>query len=153
MTVFNLESNEGEGFKFVNSRVDSTTGEPVFDDPLPDAGTFFIRPIGAKLEAIQSRRKRVFENVVNPKTRAMERIAYFPERTAEEIKAENRELWDYCITGWDDKVLDSKGNPVPVTVEAKEKLMEIPAFDRFVARCFRLLAESAVKTEKSLEKN
>lgn len=153
MTLFVLNNDQGEAFRFQESYIDESTGEPVFLDPKKDAGTFYIRPMGPKMEEIQSRRKRSVEHVLNPKTRAMERVVYFEPASDEEAKAQNEELWDHVIAGWDDKVLDANKKKIPITVENKMLLLKIPAVDRFIGKCLRDQQAASVKSLEVQEKN
>jgi len=150
---FDLDGkNEGEGFKFFESRIDDA-GKVVYDKPKPDAPTFQLRSMVPKMEEVRSKQKQKFEFVLNPTTRGMERVGFFEELSASEERAEREELWDYVITGWDDKALDAKGRKIPVTKENKIRLMAIPVFDRFVARALTLLSSEGIKAKKDKEKN
>lgn len=142
---------EGEWFRFFESTVNER-GEVEYADPKPDAGKFCIRPIGPVLDEIRAEKKRRFEFVFNPSTRAMERVGYFAEQSPEEARAEIERIWDYAITGIEES-FDSKGQAISCTKENKVKLMSIPAFDRFVARCLQLLSVSGVKAKEEAEKN
>lgn len=153
MTIFLFDNKEGEAFQFCESSIDTKTGDVIFEEPEPNAGTFYIRSMGRKLEELQSKQKKRVEHVLNPKTRKMDRIVYFEDLTPEEDEANSAELWDHVITGWDDKVLDGKGRKIPISKENKMRLMEIPAFDRFVGRCLRHLSNANVKHDEELEKN
>jgi len=153
MTQFLFDNPDGEAFQFCESTIDTKTGDVVFDDPKPDAGTFYIRQIGEKLEQLQSKQKKKVEHVLNPKTRKMDRIVYFEDLSPEEYAANSAELWDHVIAGWDDKVLDGEGKEIPITKKNKMRLMSIPSVDRFVGRCLRELSDSQVKHGEELEKN
>lgn len=151
--LFELDKLEqGEGFKFFESRI-TEKGDVIYDDPKEDAATFYIRALGPKVEEFLAKRKRRFDFVLNPSTRAMERVGYFEEQPREEAQKQSYDLWDYAITGWDEKALDAKGQPIPVTRENKLKLMKLAVFDRFVARCLQLIASAGVKAQEEAEKN
>ncbi len=151
--LFDLDNTEqGEGFKFFESRINKK-GDVEYDDPKPDAATFFIRSIGPKIEEVQKKQKRIYEFVLNPKTRSMERVGYPKDQTIEEVVKERDDIFDYAITGWDDKALDARGDKIEVTRENKIRLMAMPVFDRFVARCFEILSSAGVKLKEDLEKN
>jgi hypothetical protein len=149
---FDLDSTQGEWFPFFSSHIDPVTGEPIYEDPHPDAKVQ-IRSIGPFIEERIAKRKKVAEHVYNPKTRAMERISYYPDQTLEETKAERDDLWDYAITGLENFKDSKTGEPITCTRENKLKLMKVPVFDRFVARCQQLLASSGVKAKEDEEKN
>ena len=149
---FDLDlDGQGDGFKFFTSRV-LENGEIVYDEPGPDAATFYIRPMGPKIEELQAARKRRAEFVLNPATKAMERVSFSDESPAQ-LKQDREDTWDYCLTGWDDKALDGAGTPIPVTRENKLKLMRLPVFDRFFARCLQLLSAAGVKAQEAAEAN
>jgi hypothetical protein len=150
--IFDLESRqEGEWFKFFESRINEK-GEVEYDDPKPDAGRFCIRSIGPVMEEIRSAKKKRFEFVLNPSTRSMERVGYLPDQTPAEARAEMEQVWDYAITGIED-AFDGKGNALACTKENKIKLMAVPMFDRFVARCLQLLSAAGVKAKEEASKN
>lgn len=148
--IIDLEEKGGEWFSFFKSGL--VDGKVVYEDPEPDAGRVCVRSLVPFFEQHQAKRKRKVEHVLNPKTGAMERIPYFDEPSVEEARKERDDAWDYVITGLEN-IFDTKGEPVECTRENKLKLMSIPVFDRFIARCLQLLAESGVKTEEAERKN
>ncbi len=147
-----IDSTQGEWFPFFSSHIDPVTGEPIYEDPVSDARVQ-IRSIGPFIEERMAKRKKIAEHVYNPKTRAMERISYYSEQTPEELRAERDDLWDYAITGIGNFKDSKTGELITCTRENKLKLMKIPIFDRFVARCQQLLASSGVKEKEESEKN
>mgnify|MGYP001249914155 CR=1 FL=1 len=150
--LFDLEESQGEWFYFFNSRIDQATGETVYDNPVKDARVK-IRSISAFFEEALSKRKREFQFVVNPKTRGMERVAYFPELSSEEANQQRDDAWDYAITGLEGfKDAKTKAD-LKCDRETKLKLMKNPAFDRFIARCFQILASSGIQGKEAEEKN
>jgi len=149
---FDLNSSEGEWFPFFSSHLDPVTGDPIFDEPAKDARVQ-IRNWLPFMEERLANRKRMVEHVYNPKTRMMERISYFAEQTLEEFWAERDDTYDYAITGIENFKDSKTGEVITCTRENKLKLMKVPVFDRFVARCQRLLASSGVKTKEDEEKN
>lgn len=147
-----LNAEEGEWFPFQNSKIDPSTGEPVFEDPVTDARVQ-IRSMTPFFEERVSKRKRGVERVLNPKTRQMERISFYEELSPEEAKAERDDAFDYAITGFEG-FKDSKTKQVlAFNRENKLALMKVPVFDRFFARCQQLLASSGIKQQEELEKN
>jgi hypothetical protein len=150
---FDLESgSKGEWFPFFGSKLKSDgSGEYEFLDPEPDSGKVKIRI--ADMEEVEKihavTRKRVSDNVFNPKTRSMERLVYV-DQTPEQEKKEREMIWDYAIEDWEG-ILDAKGKPIPCTLENKMKLMNIPVFARFIGRCLQLLTEKG--DVQNLEKN
>ena len=150
---FDLDSTQGEWFPFFSSHIDPVTGEPIYDEPEKDAKVQ-IRSIGPFIEERMMKRKMIVEHVYNSKTRAMDRNRYPEDLTPEQAKAERDDLWDYAITGINEYFKDSKtGELITCTRENKLKLMKVPVFDRFVARCQQLLASSGVKVKEDEEKN
>lgn len=129
---------QGEWFKFFRSEI-KESGDVTFLDPDPDAGRVRLRIAGADaIDGIRSQtRKTVKEFVLNPKTRAMERVEY-EDQTPEQKKKEGELIWDHAIQEWEG-ILDKDGNEIPCTTENKVKLMNIPQFARFVGRCLQII--------------
>ena len=149
--IFDLDAHEGEWFPFFESRLNGT-GAVEYLDPREDAGRVCIRSLTPYFDKLQSTRKRKHEFVLNQATRQMERVGYFEEPGAEQNNREREDAWDYAITGIEN-IFDAKGNEITCTRENKLRLMALPVFDRFLARCLQLLAESGVKTAEVQEKN
>jgi hypothetical protein len=149
--IIDLDARDGEWFSFFGSKMNEK-GETVYDDPLPDAGRIQIRSLVPYFEANRSKQKRKHEFVLNPQTRQMERVSYYDEPGMEATQKERDDAWDYCITGIEN-VFDAQGNAIECTRENKLKLMMIPPFNRFVARCLELLSEVGVKTKEEERKN
>jgi hypothetical protein len=150
-TFINLDAPDGDWFSFFSSHIDAN-GQTVYDEPLPGAGRVCIRSIAPIVEEQQQRRKKKTEFVLNPQTRSMERVSFFEDPTPEEAKAKRDELIDFMIVDIEN-FLDGKGDAIPCTKENKVKLMFIPVFDRFVARCNELLREAGIKSAEEAEKN
>jgi len=148
--LFSLEQNEGEWFPFQNSKIDPLTGEPVFDDPVKDAKVQ-IRSMMPFFEERIAKRKRQTEHVMNPKTRQMERIAFYADLSIDEARAERDDAFDFAITGIEGFKDAKTGTVITCTRENKLALMKVPVFDRFFARCQQLLSSSGVKEQ--VEKN
>lgn len=150
--VFDLEQqNEGEWFPFFESHIDDK-GEIVYDDPKPDSGRVRIRSMAPIIEKQIEGRKRNYQFALNPQSRAMERVGYFEELSLDQAKKERDDVWDYAITGIEG-LYDSKGNEIACTRENKLKLMKIPMFDRFVAKCLQILVNAGVKAKEDEGKN
>lgn len=147
-----LDSLQGEWFPFFGSHIDLATGEIVYDDPVADARVQ-IRSMAPFIEERMAKRKKTVEHVLNPKTRTMERIAYYPDMTPGEERDERDDVWDYVITGIEGFKDSKTGKVIDCTRENKLKLMKVPVFDRFVARCFQILGNSGIKEQEELEKN
>lgn len=150
--LFDLETAQGEWFQFFGSRIDPSTGETIFEEPVSDARVQ-IRSMVPFFEERMAKRKMVVEHVYNPKSRAMERNRYPEEPTPEQARVERDDAWDYVITGIENFKDSKTGVLITCTRENKLKLMRVPVFDRFVARCLQLQASSGVKAKEDSEKN
>ena len=149
---FNLEAAAGEWFPFMGSHIDPDTGKTIFEDPAPDARVQ-VRPIAPFIEERTAKRKRVAEFVLNPTTRAMERLTHPADLTPEEARAERDDLIDYTILAWENFKDSRTGEVIECTRENKLKLAQLPVFDRFIGRCWQLLADSAGQVREQEEKN
>lgn len=153
MTVFDFEKEElGDWFAFFNSRVDRSTGEVIFDPPEPDAAEFRIRSMGPFLEERRKGRRKEYKMVLNPSTRAMERVGWFEDLPPEEAAKENDDAWDYAITGIK-YAFSAPGVPIECTRENKLKLIGMPVFLRFMMRVFQMISEMGTKQKEASEKN
>ena len=150
--MFNLEESQGDWFDFFESRVDLNTGEVTYDDPKPDTGSVCFRPAREFIIARMTERKKDSKFVLNPKTRAIERVELNKNLTSEEVQKEQDDLVDYSITGFK-KLFDMEGNPIECTRENKIKLAKVPVFDRFMARCMEMQVNADVQQTETSEKN
>jgi len=150
--IFDLEQcNKGEWFPFFESRINEK-GKVEYDDPKPDAGRVCIRSISSFLQERIGERKRKYEFVFNPETRAMERVGYYDEIPPAQAKKESDDVWEYAITGLEN-FTDKSGKPIECTRENIIKLMSIPMFDRFVGRCLQLLSNANVVAKDEADAN
>ena len=149
--IFDIDATEGEKFFFFSSRIDLNTGEVIYDDPVNDAWVTLKNPAQFYEERV-AKRKREVEHVFNPKTRQMERVAFFKEMSIEEARAERDDATDYTIADFGG-FKDKSGKVIKVTRENKLKMMKTPVFDRFVGRCITIMNEGRIKEEKEQEKN
>lgn len=139
---------EGERFEFFNSTVNPNTGDIDYDDPVKNGPWMTLRPPGPFWEKRLKTRKKKVEHVLNPKTRQMERISYYPELPADEDQAEREDLWDYCIVdfgGFKDPATKADIKP---TKKNKVAMVRVPVIDRFVSRCFQIMAEAKVEQQE-----
>jgi hypothetical protein len=150
-TVFDFGELDGSWFTFFTSRV-KDDGNIEYDDPEEGAGRICIRPINEFIEKYFEDRKKKSEFVLNPKTRAMERVEYSADMTPDERKKYHSALWDHAITAWEN-FLDGKGNEIKCTAENKAKMMKVPMFDRFVSRCLKVMSDNTVKQATELNEN
>jgi hypothetical protein len=149
--IFDLDQTDGEWFPFFTSTIDARTGDVNYDDPMSDA-MVQIRSMQPFFEEQFAKKKKNIEHVLNPKTRQMERIAFYPELSTAEIKQEQEDAWDYAITGLKN-FRDKQGNIIECTRENKIKLMKVPVFDRFIAKCFQTMANTSAMAKEESEKN
>ena len=141
-----LEVQEtGEWFAFFGSHIDPTTGDVIYDQPVENGARVKIRSMGPFIEERLAKRKMEVERVLNPKTRAMERLRYYPEQSMEEILKEREDTYDYAIMDFENFKDKNTKKVIECTRENKTKMMKIPVFDRFVARCLQTLGESGVQ--------
>ncbi|MFH2076784.1 MAG: hypothetical protein ABIJ57_15830 [Pseudomonadota bacterium] len=143
---------EGEWFAFQDSHFDQAAGEWAFDPPATDARVR-VRRTDAFWRTRNAKRERIAEHVFNPKTRSMERISYFKEQTVAEAQSDVDDAMDYAITGLENFKDKASGAVLECKRETKLALMRIPAFDRFMGRCLRLLEGAEVKAKEDAEKN
>jgi len=149
--IFDLDENQGEWFYFFSSHIDAN-GQITYDDPVKDARVQ-IRSITPFIEARMLSKKKVTEHVLNPKTRQMERLSYFPDLSPEEAIKERDDVWDYAITALENFKDGKTGQVIDCTRENKIKLIKIPIFDRFIARCLQIIDGSGMKAEDNIIKN
>ena len=153
MTVFDFtKDDQGDWFAFFNSRFDPTTGEIEYDKPEPEAAEFRIRPMTPFWDERRKDRKKEHKMVLNPQTRAMERVSYYEDLLPAEAEKENDDAWDYAITGFKN-AFSAPGVEIKCDRENKLKLMKIPVFIRFVGRVFQIISEAGVKQKEASEKN
>ena len=152
MTVFDIDKEEqGDWFPFFSSTVDPSTGEIVYDKPEKGAAEFRIRSMGPFWEERRKGRKKEHKMVLNPATRAMERVSYYENLPEDEAAKENEDAWDYAITGMN-KAFSAPKVPIECTRESKLKLIRMPVFVRFITRVFMTLNESGVKQQEAEKK-
>jgi len=150
MTVFEDKKIEDQGtwFPYFSSRFDGVSKEYVYDEPLPGAARFRIRETVSFFVERQKKRKKRSEFVLNPQSRAMERVTYPEDQTPDEVERELCDLRDYVVTGiegaqWSD------GSQIECTRENKLRLFKNEQFDRFVGKCITMLSGQAETSEKN----
>jgi hypothetical protein len=150
--MFDIEESKGDWFDFFESKIDLNTGNIIYDDPKPGTGKACFRPSRPLIMERIAKRKKESEFVLNPKTRSMEKVEYYKSQTAEELQKDQDDITDYVITGLKD-FYDSKGNTIECTRENKLKLVKVPVFDRFMARCMEIQMNASLKQKEKEEKN
>ena len=144
------EEADGEWFPFFSSGINEQ-GVVTYSDPKPGAGRAKVRSLTPFFEERRAGRKKKSEFILNPQTRAMERVSYFEDLPPAEQKKENEDAWDYCITGLENFFIGK--TPVACDRAGKLELMKRPVFDRFIGRCLQLLTAAGVKDRDEAEKN
>ena len=153
MTVFNLTKDEqGDWFTYFDSHVDPSTSETTYDVPVEGAAEFRIRNMAPFFEERHKGRKKEYKMILNPKTRAMERVGYYLDLPPEEAEKENQDAWDYAITGIRN-AFSAPGKELKCTRENKLALIKIPAFMRFLFRVFQIISDTGVKAHEDAAKN
>lgn len=150
--IINLQSNkEGVWFPFFYSRIDSSTMEVAYDDPIEDGPRMKIRNPAPFFKERAKTRKTKSEMVLNKKSRAMERVTSEVELSAEEKKKEDDDFKDYVIMEFEGFKLD--GKEVSCNRETKIEIMDIPIVAMYVHRCVEILQERGATEEKDTLKN
>lgn len=148
-----LESvDEGEWFFYQDSHFDHEQQDWVFSEPSKTA-KIRVRRMQPFIQKRLQKQKKEAEHILNPKTRSMERITYYKDQTPEEAQKNIDDTWDYVITGLEGFKNKKTGKDIECTRENKLKLIEVPAFDRFIAHCLKLLEGSEAKRKEEAEKN
>ena len=132
----------GDWFPYFKSRVDPQTGDVVYDPPIDNGPRVRVRGLGPFYEARLAERKRRVEHVLNPKSGRMERISYLPELSFADAAKERDDSFDFAITGLEGFRDVKTKQELSCDRETKLKLMKIPEFDRFVARCLQIISEA-----------
>jgi hypothetical protein len=153
MTVFEQEKNQGDWFPFFGSRMDLQTGEILYDPPEEGAAEFCFRSPAPFWQERQSGRMKESKMVVNPQTRQMERVSYYPDLPPEEEREEREDSWDYAITGIRGARWTADGPEMECTRENKMKLLKNSAFLRYANRVLQMLLETGVLRKEASEKN
>jgi len=145
----NIESDEGVWFDYQESHFDKDKGEFVFDPPNSDA-SIKVRRIGKFIADSMANRKQKEKIVLNTHSKKMERITYYEDESPEYIQKGIEDAYDYAITALKGFKNKKTGEVIECTRENKLALMKIPAFDRFLARCFRVLGDLEEEDEGNL---
>lgn len=146
-----LDSTQGEWFPFFGSHVDDN-GNIVYEDPIGQA-KIQLRSMSPFFEARAKSRKQESEHIINPKTRAMEKVFYTKPLTPEEAEKERDDAWDYAITGLKFFKDKKTGMEIQCTRENKIALMKLPVFNRSVTRCLQILDNAGLNAKEDLLKN
>ena len=153
MTIFDLNKDEqGDWFAFFNSKVDTASGETIFDEPEEGAAEFRIRGMSSFFEEQRKDRKKEYKMVLNTATRSMERSGYYLDLSFDEQKKENDDALDYAITGIKNAFAADE-TPLECTRENKLALSEIPVFNRFIWRVFELISNTGIAQKEATAKN
>lgn len=145
-------STDGEWFTWQDSHFDQKAEDWIFDPPATDARVRVRRTDQFNQERA-AKRQRVSEIVLNPQSRRMERISYLKEQTIADVQQEADDAIDYAITGLENFKDKKSGKVIECTRENKLLLIKWPPFDRFIARCFRVLSGIEAEAKEASEKN
>ena len=143
--LLDLEVSEGEWFDYFGSHLDQTTGEVVHDSPVEGGPRMKIRNIQPFIEERMTARKQEVHNILNTKSRRMERVKDYKDLTTSELLVEREDTWDYVIQAFEGFKDKKTGKDIKCTKANKVKMMKLPVIDRFVARCLQLISESGVQ--------
>jgi len=146
-------ADDGEWFQFFTSHIDVNTGEVVYDDPIDGGPRIQIRDMRTFIRERIKERKMQVDNVVNPKTRSMERIRYPKELSAQEEKQEREDLIDYMVVNFEGFKDKKTKTFIENTRENKIKMMDLPIFDRCVSSCQQKLSDSSIQEAVAEQKN
>lgn len=151
--IINLQTQEdGTWFPFFYSRIDSSTMDIIYDDPIEGGPRMKIRTPGSFFRDRNQKQKKESEMVFNKKSRGMEKVVSLKELTPEEQKQENDDFVDYVIEDIEENFkLD--GKVIRCDRETKIKIMEIPIVSMYVYRCIEILQEKGAIEEKAEAKN
>jgi hypothetical protein len=152
-TVFEQQKEKGDWFPFFGSKIDLETGEILYDPPEEGAAEFCFRSPAPFWQERQRGRGKEHKMVLNPSTRQMERVGYFPDLPPDEEQAERDDSWDYCITGMKGARWTADGPEMECTKENKLKLLKNSAFLRYANRVLQLILETGAKHKNAAEKN
>jgi hypothetical protein len=150
--IINLTSQkEGTWFPFFYSKIDSSTGDITYSDPVEGGPRMKIRnPVPFFKERAEAK-KKISEFVLNKKTRGMEKITSDVELTPEQRKQESDDFADYVINGIENFKFD--GKIVKCNRTTKIEMMELPIVSMYVQRCIEILQENSATEEKEAQKN
>ena len=153
MTVFEQSKEQGDWFPFFGSTIDFMTGDIIYDPPADGAAEFCFRSPIPFWEDRRKDRKKEYKMVLNPTTRAMERVGYYPDLPYAEEQKERDDSWDYAITGMRNARWTDDGPEMECTRENKLKLLKNSAFLRYANRVLQMLLDTGVKRKEEAEKN
>ena len=153
MTVFECDKDsQGDWFAFFSSSFDLATGDIIYEDPEEGAAEFCIRQMGPFWDERRKDRKREHKFTVNPLTRSMERVSYYPDLDPELEAKENDDAWEYAITGFKN-AFSAPGVEMECNRENILKLVDMPVFARFVQKVFLILSDVGIKQAGDKEEN
>ena len=152
MTVFEEAKEQGDWFQFFTSKHDLATGEIVYDAPEEGAAEFCFRNPSSFWEEQRKGRKKEYKMVVNPLSKAMERVGYYPDLSIEEAMKERDDSWDFVITGMRNARWTENGPEMECTRENKLKLLKNSSFLRYANRVIEIVTETGIKTKEEEEK-
>jgi len=150
--LIDMDSTQGERFQFFGSRIDTETGDVIYEAPAGDAWVT-VRNVMPFYEERNLKREKKHEHVWNPKTRQMERITFVPDLSFEAAQKEREDAYDYALLDFEGFKNSKTGEVITCTRENKIALMKNPVFNRFIGKCQEILAGAGIKDKEEAEKN
>lgn len=153
-TVFDFKETEGVWFDYFESHIDLQEGGVIYDKPIAGTGQARFRSTRPFIQEFAKKREKEKQTkfVLNTKSKAMEWVEWIPSLTVDEQKQYADDMVDYACTGLE-RFFDAEGNALECTRENKLKLVNVPVFDRFMARCLLIQASARIQQEEASEKN
>ena len=153
-----FDVQDGEIFPYQDSYIDEK-GDTVWANPVLNKDTkeplikVGIRSMTPFFEERMMNRKKAVEHVYNTKTRAMDRITFYPDQSAEEMIEERDAAYNYAITYLEGFKNKKTKKDVDCTYENKIALMKVPNFSRFFTKCQQILDSTGIQTKEEETKN
>ena len=149
----NMERSNGDWFPFRMSVIDQNTGEIVWDNEPLEGHRVQIRSMRQFFDERITKRERITEWKINPKTKVNEKHTNFKELSIEEIKAEMDDAYDYAIVGLEGFKDKATRKPLECVREVKLMLMGYDFFERFFNDCQQILDVSSIEMETKEQEN
>ena len=150
--VINLQTQkEGTWFPFFYSRIDRSTMDVVYDDPIEGGPRMKIRNPVSFFKERNENRKKESQFVLNKTSRGMQKVVSDVELTPKQQRQENDDFADYVIQDIENFKLN--GKIIKCDRKTKIEIMEIPVVTMYVHRCIEILQSEGAVEEKAEAKN
>ncbi len=143
-----LDVSEGEWFQYFGSHIDQGSGDIMYHKPVEYARAK-IRSTAPFLEERLKKQKRKADNVLNPKSKQMEKVTFFVEQPFEILMAETDDMYDYAIMELEGFRNKKTADPIACTRENKIALRRNEVFKRYFERCQQVLHGDVELEEKN----